>query len=117
MSRISCDRSITFKSVASEIERTCAACNSRSKIIASTRSEEHTSELQSHHDIVCRLLLEKQKTNPINGRRALAIVKRPYGVDYVELEIIAEEDLEDVDLVWKDDLYLKLMLCVIIRAL
>src|SRR5574343_392511 len=23
------------------------------------RSEEHTSELQSHHDIVCRLLLEK----------------------------------------------------------
>ena len=26
-----------------------------------TRSEEHTSELQSHHDLVCRLLLEKQK--------------------------------------------------------
>ena len=24
-----------------------------------TRSEEHTSELQSHHDLVCRLLLEK----------------------------------------------------------
>src|SRR5437773_8255051 len=23
------------------------------------RSEEHTSELQSHHDLVCRLLLEK----------------------------------------------------------
>src|SRR5471032_3461754 len=28
------------------------------------RSEEHTSELQSHHDIVCRLLLE-QKTHSI----------------------------------------------------
>ena len=26
-----------------------------------TRSEEHTSELQSHYDIVCRLLLEKKK--------------------------------------------------------
>src|SRR5437773_6941355 len=26
------------------------------------RSEEHTSELQSHHDLVCRLLLEKKKT-------------------------------------------------------
>src|SRR5437667_9245557 len=26
----------------------------------SDRSEEHTSELQSHHDIVCRLLLEKK---------------------------------------------------------
>src|SRR5437773_9074513 len=28
-----------------------------------TRSEEHTSELQSHHDLVCRLLLEKKKCN------------------------------------------------------
>src|SRR5260221_5797157 len=31
------------------------------------RSEEHTSELQSHSDLVCRLLLEKKKvtrTNP-----------------------------------------------------
>src|SRR5690349_22770934 len=27
----------------------------------STRSEEHTSELQSRRDIVCRLLLEKKK--------------------------------------------------------
>src|SRR5437773_5236122 len=25
------------------------------------RSEEHTSELQSHHDLVCHLLLEKKK--------------------------------------------------------
>src|SRR5437773_6021757 len=25
------------------------------------RSEEHTSELQSHHDLVCRLLLENNK--------------------------------------------------------
>src|SRR5438034_4916196 len=28
-----------------------------------TRSEEHTSELQSHSDLVCRLLLEKKKIN------------------------------------------------------
>src|SRR5437667_8169716 len=27
------------------------------------RSEEHTSELQSHHDLVCRLLLEKKKSH------------------------------------------------------
>ena len=26
-----------------------------------SRSEEHTSELQSHSDLVCRLLLEKKK--------------------------------------------------------
>src|SRR5437773_8258327 len=30
------------------------------------RSEEHTSELQSHHDLVCRLLLEKKKKQKIN---------------------------------------------------
>src|SRR5438034_8061713 len=28
---------------------------------AANRSEEHTSELQSHSDLVCRLLLEKKK--------------------------------------------------------
>src|SRR5438034_8789209 len=31
--------------------------------IAYRRSEEHTSELQSHSDLVCRLLLEKKKKN------------------------------------------------------
>src|SRR5436190_3406780 len=30
------------------------------------RSEEHTSELQSHSDLVCRLLLEKKKKNKVN---------------------------------------------------
>src|SRR5260221_8265607 len=29
------------------------------------RSEEHTSELQSHSDLVCRLLLEKKKSESI----------------------------------------------------
>src|SRR5437773_9730333 len=29
--------------------------------VCKSRSEEHTSELQSHHDLVCRLLLEKKK--------------------------------------------------------
>src|SRR5438034_2231254 len=29
------------------------------------RSEEHTSELQSHSDLVCRLLLEKKKQNKV----------------------------------------------------
>src|SRR5690242_21237236 len=30
--------------------------------VAQPRSEEHTSELQSHVNLVCRLLLEKKKT-------------------------------------------------------
>src|SRR5437773_8188632 len=38
------------------IPRQCFALRS-----PATRSEEHTSELQSHHDLVCRLLLEKKK--------------------------------------------------------
>src|SRR5437773_10493740 len=40
-------------------------CSSPAPIRAScpSRSEEHTSELQSHHDLVCRLLLEKKKQN------------------------------------------------------
>src|SRR5436190_15519709 len=32
-----------------------------------SRSEEHTSELQSHSDLVCRLLLEKKKQKIINS--------------------------------------------------
>src|SRR5436190_11875741 len=51
--------------------------------ITEHRSEEHTSELQSHSDLVCRLLLEKKKkikttTNSkcktiVNSRRNLCI--------------------------------------------
>src|SRR2546430_6610339 len=39
-------------------ESLCAACRLGS---ASRRSEEHTSELQSQSNLVCRLLLEKKK--------------------------------------------------------
>src|SRR5437667_9412694 len=35
------------------------------RVRSGRRSEEHTSELQSHHDLVCRLLLEKKKKNKI----------------------------------------------------
>src|SRR5688572_32077480 len=35
----------------------------RPLLVARLRSEEHTSELQSQSNLVCRLLLEKKKTN------------------------------------------------------
>src|SRR5947207_8869521 len=35
--------------------------HSTSSLVLPARSEEHTSELQSHSDLVCRLLLEKKK--------------------------------------------------------
>src|SRR5437773_9021838 len=38
-------------------------CASRLPRAKKKRSEEHTSELQSHHDLVCRLLLEKKNKN------------------------------------------------------
>src|SRR5207249_8650526 len=33
----------------------------KNSLVVATRSEEHTSELQSRFDLVCRLLLEKKK--------------------------------------------------------
>src|SRR5438034_8514369 len=43
-------------------ERTPAPHLSTNRLLESKcRSEEHTSELQSHSDLVCRLLLEKKK--------------------------------------------------------
>src|SRR5438874_6810514 len=33
----------------------------REQVVRDVRSEEHTSELQSRRDLVCRLLLEKKK--------------------------------------------------------
>src|SRR5947207_11018891 len=41
------------------------------------RSEEHTSELQSHSDLVCRLLLEKKK-NITNQPPALTLTRSLY---------------------------------------
>src|SRR5699024_11993452 len=55
-----------------EVEIETPVTNTKSKIISGkklgivpilrARSEEHTSELQSRFDLVCRLLLEKKKT-------------------------------------------------------
>src|SRR5260370_29985863 len=41
-------------------------CQSLCQRRTHTRSEEHTSELQSHLNLVCRLLLEKKKKNKYN---------------------------------------------------
>src|SRR2546421_9066342 len=39
------------------------------------RSEEHTSELQSRSDLVCRLLLEKKKKNNDVSQRCVCVVR------------------------------------------
>src|SRR2546422_2209188 len=46
--------------------------------IATSRSEEHTSELQSRLHLVCRLLLEKKKNNKNRSKLTAATV--PFGL-------------------------------------
>src|SRR5690606_41754927 len=43
------------------VKRTCSHAVAMPKAPIYTRSEEHTSELQSRENLVCRLLLEKKK--------------------------------------------------------
>src|SRR5699024_12785547 len=43
-----------------------SSINSASRTSISWRSEEHTSELQSRFDLVCRLLLEKKKSTQLH---------------------------------------------------
>src|SRR5207249_10439242 len=40
-------------------------------VVLEDRSEEHTSELQSRFDLVCRLLLEKKKKHTVRLRKSL----------------------------------------------
>src|SRR5438132_6584813 len=47
---------------------------------ASSRSEEHTSELQSHSDLVCRLLLEKKKKKQKMSKKPVKVHHQPYCV-------------------------------------
>src|SRR3712207_7092062 len=51
------------------ISRSSLLSFSSSCTCASRRSEEHTSELQSRQYLVCRLLLEKKKNQPVRHIR------------------------------------------------
>src|SRR5207247_9184861 len=50
----------TYRPAISSAERPINAARARSTRARAPRSEEHTSELQSRVDLVCRLLLEKK---------------------------------------------------------
>src|SRR5688572_31662321 len=49
----------------------------------SARSEEHTSELQSQSNLVCRLLLEKKKNKKINKTKKKIKNKNKSNVKYI----------------------------------
>src|SRR5690349_24145208 len=57
----------TNKPATSTPRRTTSTSFSRSTRRPTPRSEEHTSELQSRRDLVCRLLLEKKKKKKKNN--------------------------------------------------
>src|SRR3989440_10889981 len=70
ISRITCWISTSASAIAppgSSTKRACVDCHVSAYRSRTPRSEEHTSELQSRSDLVCRLLLEKKKhTNGCN---------------------------------------------------
>src|SRR5260221_10604849 len=49
----------------------------KADVMISPRSEEHTSELQSHSDLVCRLLLEKKKNKLSRASARLTVERTP----------------------------------------
>src|SRR5438034_3323438 len=57
--RVSCDPAASCAHARAVLPRADRRCG---------RSEEHTSELQSHSDLVCRLLLEKKKKKQQENR-------------------------------------------------
>src|SRR5438034_6307813 len=60
-----------FRSVPEEVRPVAlAVALDRRPVGDRARSEEHTSELQSHSDLVCRLLLEKKKKHS-SGRKGI----------------------------------------------
>src|SRR2546427_4631957 len=56
---------MTMKTVPYQVNRDFAPVALVAKAPLSVRSEEHTSELQSQSNLVCRLLLEKKKRTQI----------------------------------------------------
>src|SRR2546430_12603632 len=52
--------------------RCCSSGRRRGESGASRRSEEHTSELQSQSNLVCRLLLEKKKDHEMTEIQSLS---------------------------------------------
>src|SRR5260221_8232351 len=55
-------RGLTMHSMTFVFSSQAPGVQRRTRGRGSCRSEEHTSELQSHSDLVCRLLLEKKNT-------------------------------------------------------
>src|SRR2546430_4002910 len=67
-----------------------SSCSSRSFTRWSTRSEEHTSELQSQSNLVCRLLLENKNQQPDKSETGRRLTPGPLKYDHFEVDVGAD---------------------------
>src|SRR5436309_9709791 len=81
--------------------KSCSACSSSPKAKNSClRSEEHTSELQSRENLVCRLLLEKKKEAWATASEQSSIARACFAVlrPALRIQIQAIEERERASL-------------------
>src|SRR5437588_1568958 len=70
-----------------QVDATLQGADLRPEVVVADpprRSEEHTSELQSHSDLVCRLLLEKKKTLQKLHELAHTSIRREQGGPHID---------------------------------
>src|SRR5690349_22626187 len=87
---------------ASRRARPSTSCRSRNPPVSKTfrsreagyRSEEHTSELQSRRDLVCRLLLEKKKKR--NKYKVVKSKKQDKNINKIIDQIKSQKRLEEL---------------------
>src|SRR5207248_8553771 len=80
-----------FRSIPVGILRRRGELHRRALLHARRRSEEHTSELQSPYDLVCRLLLEKKK----NADRGVLLQTKGLHADGLETARALAAELKD----------------------
>src|SRR5256886_3562883 len=67
----------------------------------SDRSEEHTSELQSQSNLVCRLLLEKKNAHSLRSGQALNEANRTPALPALNVAIIGQPNVGKSTLVYR----------------
>src|SRR6476661_2659625 len=70
-----------FRSGSTARRTACGCVGARRSWWHASRSEEHTSELQSHLNLVCRLLLEKKKEELFRGEVDQLLLSTPGGIE------------------------------------
>src|SRR5256885_10152253 len=83
--------SISIMSSATRVASTTIKVSGGAYLLA-LRSEEHTSELQSPCNLVCRLLLEKKKKNTCHSR-VTPITAHSCSILIVQVYLSSEDDL------------------------